>query len=175
MTEFIKIYDNVLSSSYCSKLIKFFDKGTPQFRNNNNKPRYYELPLEISNIEKVVKLLSPYVDGYFEELECSNWVPDFYGWEIPRIKKYHMNTEDQFGPHVDVGDRYSSKRYLAFLLYLNDISEGGTTKFLNRGITIIPKKGRMVVFPPNWMFPHKGNPTISSDKYILSTYLTYPE
>ena len=33
--------------------------------------------------------------------------------------------------------------------------------------------GRLVVFPPYWMFQHEGRPPVSGDKYILSTYLLF--
>jgi hypothetical protein len=29
------------------------------------------------------------------------------------------------------------------------------------------------MFPPLWMFPHKGESPISNPKYIISTYLHY--
>ena len=44
---------------------------------------------------------------------------------------------------------------------------------VERGMKIDPKKGRLVMFPPMWMFPHNGKPPISGPKYILSTYLHY--
>jgi hypothetical protein len=58
--------------------------------------------------------------------------------------------------------------------YLNDVEEGGETEFESEfGFTVKPKQGRMVVFPPMWMFPHRGKQPISNSKYILSTYLHY--
>ena len=58
--------------------------------------------------------------------------------------------------------------------YLNDVEEGGETEFLSNGeFTVKPKCGRMVVFPPSFMFPHRGRKPISNSKYILSTYLHY--
>ena len=40
-------------------------------------------------------------------------------------------------------------------------------------LIIKPKKGTLIIFPPLWMFPHKGNPPINESKYLLSTYLHY--
>ena len=72
---------------------------------------------------------------------------------------------------VDVGDYASARRYLAMFSYLNDVTEGGETEFLYKKIE--PEKGKLVVFPPFWCFPHKAMPVASSDKYILTTYLHY--
>jgi hypothetical protein len=55
--------------------------------------------------------------------------------------------------------------------YLNDVDNGGETVF--EELFIRPKLGTMIVFPPLWMFPHRGNPPISNLKYIMSTYLHY--
>ncbi|BCU94503.1 MAG: hypothetical protein CM15mV5_1640 [uncultured marine virus] len=60
---------------------------------------------------------------------CETMVTTEILWEFARIKKYTKNTEDQFAPHVDVGDHASAKRFLAFLVYLNDVEEGGETNF----------------------------------------------
>ena len=54
---------------------------------------------------------------------------------------------------------------------LNDVETGGNTVF--KDFMIQPKKGSLLVFPPLWMFPHKGEPPISGPKYIMSTYLHY--
>ena len=75
---------------------------------------------------------------------------------------------DYINHHVD---RASGVRILTVFLYLNDVEEGGETVFDN--LEIKPKQGTLVVFPPLWMFPHRGNPPISGTKYLLSTYLHY--
>jgi hypothetical protein len=35
------------------------------------------------------------------------------------------------------------------------------------------RQGRCVIFPPNWLYPHRGLQPQDTDKYILSTYLHY--
>ena len=54
---------------------------------------------------------------------------------------------------------------------MNDVDDGGHTIF--NGMKIDPKKGRLVMFPPTWMFPHMGEEPISNTKYIMSSYLRY--
>ena len=51
------------------------------------------------------------------------------------------------------------------------MEEGGQTAF--NDVTIEAKEGRLILFPPLWMFPHAGKIPISNTKYILTTYLTY--
>eukprot|EP00536_Pseudo-nitzschia_multiseries_P018229 jgi/Psemu1/228196/e_gw1.2278.9.1 len=44
-------------------------------------------------------------------------------------------------------DRQCGPRILTFFLYLSDVEEGGGTDFPNLGITVMPKKGRAVLWP----------------------------
>ena len=76
-----------------------------------------------------------------------------------------------FDTHVDVQDYASARRFLSFMWYLNDVDSGGKTVF--NELTIDPKQGKLVVFPPLWMFPHRGEAPDDDPKYILSTYLHY--
>jgi len=75
--------------------------------------------------------------------------------------------------HVDVTDHASAKRFISFQIYLTDVKVGGETEFPTLDTKIKCKKGRLVMFPPFWMFPHKGNPPISNPKYLLGSYLHY--
>ena len=99
--------------------------------------------------------------------------PQRFGMEEFRIKCYNEG-EDCFSPHVDVGDLNSSRRFLAFLFYLNDDFEGGNTVFkLPDKKVYKPETGTVLMFPPTWQYPHEGKPVISGTKYIMSTYLHY--
>jgi hypothetical protein len=61
--------------------------------------------------------------------------------------------------------------------YLNDVEEGGETAFDDKVseyyLKVKSKQGRIVMFPPMWMYPHKGLKPISNPKYIISTYMHY--
>lgn len=88
------------------------------------------------------------------------------------VKRYDPNGDDRFQAHFDSLGPVSN-RYLVFLWYLNDVSEGGETEFCDLNIKIKPKKGRLLIFPPYWMYVHRGLMPISSSKHILSTYFLW--
>lgn len=173
LEDFIKVYDNVFPDVYCKELIEWFHQSDPTFVDLDQKPRFYESILDDEGVKKCIKIIKPYLNTYITETNSSEWLNVNYTFEYARLKKYNKNTEDRFGPHVDVTDHPSSKRFLSFLVYLNDVSSGGETNFLHLNKRVKPKRGRMVVFPPLWLYPHEGRPTYSNDKYILSTYLHY--
>lgn len=57
-------------------------------------------------------------------------------------------------------------RTYTFIWYLNDIEEGGETEF-KFGYKVNCKKGRLLIFPSNFIYEHRGNMPITSNKYII--------
>ena len=92
--------------------------------------------------------------------------------EHVRIKRYRAGAEERFQPHFDSIDAVAN-RYLVFLWYLNDVADGGQTRFVDLGVDVEARAGRLLMFPPYWMFQHAGLPPRSNDKYIVSTYLLF--
>ena len=64
---------------------------------------------------------------------------------------------------------------LVMFFYLNDVEEGGETKFkfesTGEELSIKPEAGSVVCFPPTWQYPHKGCTPISGPKYVISSYV----
>jgi len=81
-------------------------------------------------------------------------------------------AEDRFQLHWD-SIHHLANRYLVILWYLNDVAEGGETHFPRLGISVAPRTGRLLMFPPYWMYQHEGLPPRSGAKYIASTYLLF--
>lgn len=100
-------------------------------------------------------------------------LPERYGLESFRMKKYDPARDDHFAHHVDVMDHASARRFLAFFWYLNDVEDGGETYFPAMNINVRPRMGRLLVFPPLWLFPHVGQKPISGPKYIVGSYAHY--
>ena len=63
------------------------------------------------------------------------------------IQKYSVG--DYFRWHID--DEYMRKRKVAFIMYLNTLSEGdgGETKFW-KGKSVRPEEGKIIFFPATW-------------------------
>ena len=89
------------------------------------------------------------------------------------MKRYLPNGHDSFPLHVDVMDHAAARRFMTAIIYLNT-PVGGETVFPGLDIAVAPEPGKLVAFPPIWLFPHAGLPPQSRAKYILHTYLCYP-
>lgn len=181
LNDLICVYDDVLSEDICNFLISFFEdnKDKHEKLDNQSCPSFtqinfteiHKINKETENVHnKVLSKVLEYKKLYYKFID-SRCFPEENSFEQFRIKRYQNNGKELFDTHVDVKDYSSSRRYLSFLFYLNDVEEGGETIFT--GMEIKPKVGRLLVFPPLWMYPHKGCIPISNEKYIMSTYLHY--
>jgi len=187
LADFVKVYDDVFSEEECNSLIEKYETFTPiatpfMRKSDHSWDTDYRsfMELDIARQGEFKEFIPEYYDrvhkvyDHYKSVVHSPYFPTKYGLEDARMKKYEANSYDQFGWHTDVGDYPSARRYLVMFTYLNDVEEGGETEFESDfEFTIKPIRGRMVVFPPMWMFPHRGRQPISGSKYILSTYLHY--
>tara|TARA_A100001388_G_scaffold27642_1_gene17837 strand:+ start:505 stop:1056 length:552 start_codon:yes stop_codon:yes gene_type:complete len=182
MDKFIRTYP-MLTADVCKTLIDTYQSSTKKERIDNFlTPQFTQVNLNELNAkgyQKFTQLLCykvlEIVKQYKKDLpQYAEWFPQKIFFEELRIKKYEPGTDDQFLIHTDVQDHESAKRYLAFLIYLNDDFKGGETTFPYNKLTIKPETGKVLVFPPTWQYPHNGLPVKSgSPKYIMSTYLHY--
>jgi hypothetical protein len=87
------------------------------------------------------------------------------------IHKYDKN-KGKFTYHNDryIDRKTNRYRILNYLWYLNDIDEGGETEFFGC-YTLKPEKGKLVLFPSEWFFPHTGKIPISDDKYVIAGWI----
>ena len=169
--DYIETYDDVFSTSLCSELIKLVEEKNERIE-NEHRPNFYQRNIgNMPEYSGMYKKFSELGMNYLKELGYSDdLLPSKYGFEELRIKKYDVG--DSFDTHVDVSDHESARRWLAFLVYLNDNFTGGETEF-HDGKMIHPKTGTVLVFPCVWTFPHAGLPIKSGSKYILTTYFHY--
>ncbi len=94
------------------------------------------------------------------------------GFRSLQIQKYTPEDKGYPAVHIEAGPDHI-KRYLAAILYLNDVFDnGGETVFPMGGRVVEPECGTVVVFPSGIPFYHCGNPT-KIDKYILTTWFEF--
>src|SRR6185312_16639554 len=164
--EYIIIIDGALPKDFCDTMIEKFErvnlgdeKRVSQIEWDADYRQFTELNITSHEDFKEELGTLTYVqcgvyNKYREVTGAKFLIPlDGTGFEGIRMKKYAANDYDQFGWHADVGDSRSCKRALAMFTYLNDVEEGGETVFSHvldagEGLTIKPKAGRMVIFPP---------------------------
>ena len=179
LIDFIKVYDNALTEEECHKLIEIFETGRDKTKLNNKYQKFTQYWIsESGNLQffeniknKMTKCHLNYESYLSARLDHGAIFPSNYVFESLKIKKYEPELKEEFRKHIDASTKGNLARFLSTLIYLNDVEEGGQTVF--NDVIINPRQGRMVLFPPLWMFPHSGRIPISNIKYILTTYLRY--
>lgn len=84
---------------------------------------------------------------------------------------HHWHSEHY--PHPSDPQQKSLHRVLFWLLYLNDVEQGGETEFFYQGAKVKPKQGRLILSPCSFTHTHRGNVPVSNDKYILTSWVMY--
>ncbi|MGH8192437.1 MAG: 2OG-Fe(II) oxygenase [Rhodanobacteraceae bacterium] len=183
LTHYVQCFDNALEPDFCQRMIDSFD-GLSRFHARNGRGVMKHLEDSAWTELNVTKVADASFEGFFREQAIRHLaaynervsltlpVPPRNRLENLRIKRYSADAGDRFQPHFDALD-YCSNRYMVFLWYLNDVIEGGETEFCDLGLRIEARQGRLLMFPPYWLFQHAGLPPRSNDKYMISTYLLF--
>lgn len=184
LRDFVRWYDGALAPAFCTQLIEAFRgsagehvQRTPGWRSGLDDSAWTELditPLADDALKGFFfRQIEEHLARYNAELKLSMPVPTSRRLAEFRMKRYRPGADEKFQLHFDSLNEVAD-RYMVFLWYLNDVAEGGETEFPDLGIKVAARAGRLLMFPPYWMYQHAGLPPRSGDKYILSTYMLFP-
>jgi prolyl 4-hydroxylase len=184
LASYVQVFDGALPQAFCRQLIASFDESTQRhivrargWRAGLNDSAWTELDVSALADDAFkgffYKQIDDYLATYNERLGLTLAVPASSLISEMRIKRYRASEGEAFQPHFDAIYEVAN-RYLVFLWYLNDVQEGGETEFCDLGIKVAARTGRLLMFPPYWMYQHAGRPPLSGDKYILSMYMLFP-
>lgn len=185
LRSYVQTFDATLPADFCRQLIAEFLQTTaqhlvrkPGWRAGLDASSWTELDVSALADDAFkgffYKQIEDHLALYNQRLGLTLPIPNTPQVSQMRIKRYVAGTGEGFQPHFDAIYEVAH-RYLVFLWYLNDVEEGGETEFCDLGIKVPARTGKLLVFPPYWMFQHAGRPPISGDKYILSMYLLFPQ
>ena len=85
---------------------------------------------------------------------------------------YHHWHSEHF-PHPNDPTQRSLHRVLLWLIYLNDVEEGGETEFFYQQTKVKPTQGSIVLAPCGFTHTHRGSIPQSSDKYVLASWVMF--
>ena len=188
LSECIRCYNNIIPEVLCEELIEFFETSLtfatdlphkqcremqlvgdprPEAVQYKNILFDYLYPLGIryenevnESCHKDYKVQGPTFTEHFNT-----------GFRSLQIQKYTPNDKGYPTVHVEQGPDHV-KKYLAAIIYLNEVLDGGETVFPMGGTAIEPSTGNIVIWPAGFPFWHCGNKT-NSDKYILTTWFEF--
>jgi hypothetical protein len=183
LTRFIRVYDGDLDAAVCAQLVQSFRSAAHLQQRNGRGMRkgfensaWTELNVTRTGEAALLRIFRAKIDmalaRYNRDVPLTLALPASLRTADLIIKEYKGGSGESFQVHFD--SIYDvCNRYLVFLWYLNDVAEGGETEFPDLGVRVPARQGRLLMFPPYWMFQHAGLPPQSGDKYILSSYLLF--
>jgi hypothetical protein len=59
------------------------------------------------------------------------------------------------------------------MIYLNDVTEGGETEFYYQQHFETPEQGKLIIWPSDWTYLHRGIPSPTQVKYILTGWFRH--
>jgi prolyl 4-hydroxylase len=184
LRHYVRTYDGDLPADLCSRMVQSFET-LGRFHQPNG--RGHRAGLENSawteiNVSRLadagfVRLFRGKIDAalvrYNRDVSLTIPIPNSPSTADLILKRYRPGGDERFEPHFDAVNEVCN-RYLVLLWYLNDVEVGGETRFPQLDLRVQARTGRLLMFPPYWMYQHEGLPPQSGDKYILSTYLLFP-
>lgn len=188
LIEHIAIFDKAVPDSLCKQAIDFFDteealKLTWQRPNRNNTKE--DLSLDGTELVRLHTIGSHAPSFIIETMghfwECYNRYTDKYqvlnGAQphfVAEVKWQRTRPTQGFHVwHAENVERVHSNRVATFILYLNDVHEGGETEFLYQSLRVKPETGKLVIWPAAYTHAHRGNPPLKETKYIMTGWLEF--
>ena len=96
-----------------------------------------------------------------------------WGWTAPRIQRYNPGQYFDKAHCENDGTSGTVYRHFAYMTYLNDVSYGGGTEFLNQNITTPAETGLTLIWPAQWTHFHRGIVAPKEVKYIITGWLCF--
>lgn len=183
LQHYVRVYDGNLEPAFCRRMIDSFNSLSRfhQVNGRGVRPGLEESAWTELNVTRMSdtaflgffrRQVDQALEAYNKDIGLTIAVPNSPRTADLIIKRYRAGPVERFQVHFDSVNEVAN-RYLVLLWYLNDVAEGGETRFPQLDIVVAPRAGRLLMFPPYWMYQHAGLPSASGDKYILSTYLLF--
>lgn len=187
---FIGVFDNFIPPGQCENIIKMYQEEEKANRvysrfthervdGYHKKDSSFDLRPSVHMLKDQVKDIIVNFDmalrQYFFETNVDAVVDSGYGFKYTVIKVQKTLPKEGYHVwHTEWGEGMGFEgftRWLVFSIYLNDVEEGGETEFLHFSKRVKPKRGRIVIWPAHFPYVHRGNPPLSGEKYIMTSWL----
>ena len=115
--------------------------------------------------------LQKVLEQYWLKYPDSNCVSPYH---LSHLNMQKYNCGGAFHQwHAERTNFAKTARHLVYMTYLNDVTDGGETEFLYQKIKVKPSKGLTLIWPVDWMFVHRGIPSMTQEKYIVTGWYEY--
>ena len=191
MNNLIEEYQ-IADITLCDKIIEYYnnhdDKGSGEiFRDNKSQiDRSIKASTDIKILPKdldtnqflgeCLKEVNNFYLEYTEKYPEATWLGET-GIIEPISVQYYKPGEGYYEWHSErVGidlDKEGTvfNRHLVFMTYLNTVEDQGGTEFKYQNVITSAVKGKTLIWPADWTYTHRGIPSLTQDKYIITGWI----
>ena len=167
ITDFIGVFPNSIDPNFCDYLTNYIDKAEQVQGRRYTHVKDKQICLDAFSPGEAKDLMHG-VNGclYYYISEFSYLTNFNYVSSVVLLQKTDP-TEGYHMFHAENLNWNNNTRTMAWMVYLNDVEEGGETEWLYQKLKVKPKKGTVCIWPGGYTHLHRGNPPMSS-KYIAT-------
>lgn len=176
----IALFENVVSDAYCKDAINWFESKSANHKHENEKWAIgtFRNDYTISTPDRYGSF-QKFDNGLLKRLLKKSYNAYTENYKLPsdcNFSDFKIQKSIEDGGfctwHCEYNREISPNRFLAWMLYLNDVEKGGKTEFLS-GQKIQPKRGTLVIWPAYFTHMHRAAPDLKENKYILTGWFEY--
>ena len=144
-----------------------------------------ELGVDDFDVYEYCDQLNKCMTEYFINISNEYELETNYGWdyrkvhggiktnyEFIKVHNYPKGEGHYIALHQDRDGHFEAlPRVFNFLLYLNDVKDGGETVFPIQKVIVSPRRNRLVMWPSGWPYLHHGKIPLSEDKKVVTAWL----
>jgi hypothetical protein len=193
MVTFIYSKEHALSSEVCKQVIHLFESmsnlhGPGRTGGPDGKPavieaikRSTDITIDPSFIHHpewgacINTLLTTLHDCVLEYKEEYKFIDKIGSWKLDRdinIQRYFPG-EGYYHWHCESAGLDTTHRLLAWMIYLNDVEEGGGTEFNYDLPNLKAVEGSVAIWPSYWTHHHRGITAPNETKYIITGWYIF--
>ena len=179
---------NIENDKLCNEIIKFFEENKSMQRIGITTTGYdpklkktTDMVIQPSDLKnKKYSLFNSYFNLLKDcFLDYRNQYPFlkhkfFSKTHIGNFNVQKYNSGDHFSHlHSERVSLDSLHRLFAWMTYLNNVDDGGTTNFEYYDIEVKPETGKTLIWPVEWTHAHSGSILKSGTKYIITGWIHF--
>ena len=179
---------NIENDKLCNEIIKFFEENKSMQRIGITTTGYdpklkktTDMVIQPSDLKnKKYSLFNSYFNLLKDcFLDYRNQYPFlkhkfFNRTHIGNFNVQKYNSGDHFSQlHSERVSLDSLHRLFAWMTYLNNVDDSGTTNFEYYDIKVKPEIGKTLIWPAEWTHAHTGSILKSGTKYIITGWIQF--
>lgn len=182
MNTYIEIYDDVLSSEECAKIIQYINQSPNIQRGligegvDVKAKDSWDIHSRFQNQTEVDTMIHGALCKCYEDYKIKN--PElneigFWGLENRYNLQKYLPGGGYPQPHCEAGHKNTCHRVVVWMIYLNTVTDDGGTKFPQHNLITDAVQGRAVFWPTSWTHYHHGVISQTQYKYLATGWYSY--